>query len=184
MWDESSLIGRPVEELATPALVVDPEALDRNLQHMAGYFAGRACKLRPHFKSHKCVTLANRQLAAGNASGITCAKLAEAEQLVAGGVREVLIANQVVGAGKAARVAALEPRGRGTGGGGLPRERGGPGRGRGRGRRDHRRAGGGGHRDEALRRPHGRAHGGAGRTASPRRRGCASMAYRDTKAIW
>src|ERR1035438_7206753 len=64
-------------------------------------------KLRPHFKSHKCVTLARRQLESGSAVGITCAKLAEAEMLVAGGVKDVLGANQVVGAPKAQRLAAL-----------------------------------------------------------------------------
>ena len=83
------------------------EAVDANLSRLAGYFAGRRAKLRPHFKSHKCVKLARRQLAAGSAVGITCAKLAEAEALVAGGVRDVLIANQVVGPAKAARLAAL-----------------------------------------------------------------------------
>jgi len=107
MADVGSLIGRNVEELATPALIVDAEALEANLSEMAGFFADRACKLRPHFKSHKCASLARRQLAAGGAVGITCAKLSEAEILVASGVSDVLIANQVVGAAKADRVAAL-----------------------------------------------------------------------------
>ena len=103
----NSFIGKQVETLATPALVVDVEALDHNLKLLADYFAGRRAKLRPHFKSHKCVTLAKRQLQAGNAAGITCAKLAEAEVLVSGGVKDVLIANQVVGPEKAQRLAAL-----------------------------------------------------------------------------
>jgi len=100
-------LGKPAEALPTPALVVDLDGLDANLRRMAAYFADRPAKLRPHFKSHKCVTLARRQLAAGNAVGITCAKLAEAEKLVAGGVVDVLIANQVVGPAKARRLAAL-----------------------------------------------------------------------------
>jgi D-serine deaminase-like pyridoxal phosphate-dependent protein len=90
-----------LRELPTPALVVDIEALDHNLKLMADYFAARTPKLRPHFKSHKCVTLARRQIAMGSAVGITCAKLGEAEALVAGGVKDVLIANQVVGVQKA-----------------------------------------------------------------------------------
>ena len=102
-----SLIGQPVEAIPTPALVVDAEALDHNLRLLAGYFAGRSAKLRPHFKSHKCVTLAKLQLEAGSAVGITCAKLSEAEVLVPGGVKDVLIANQVVGQGKAQRLAIL-----------------------------------------------------------------------------
>lgn len=101
------MIGQSVEALPTPALLVDEGALERNLRRMADFFAGRYCKLRPHFKSHKCVTLARRQLDAGNAVGITAAKLSEAEVLVAGGVKDVLVANQVVGEGKAARLAAL-----------------------------------------------------------------------------
>jgi D-serine deaminase-like pyridoxal phosphate-dependent protein len=110
MMDVTAYIGRPVDALPTPALVVDVDGLDANLRRLAGYFAGRPAKLRPHFKSHKCVTLARRQLAAGSAVGITCAKLAEAEVLVAGEVADVLIANQVVGAGKAQRLAALNRR--------------------------------------------------------------------------
>ncbi|MBM3891983.1 MAG: DSD1 family PLP-dependent enzyme, partial [Verrucomicrobia bacterium] len=81
--------------------------LEGNLRRMSDYFAARPCKLRPHFKSHKCVELARRQLAAGGCSGITCAKLSEAEQLVASGIKDVLIANQVVGPDKARRLAVL-----------------------------------------------------------------------------
>jgi D-serine deaminase-like pyridoxal phosphate-dependent protein len=102
----TDIIGKGLDAIPTPALVVDREALDRNLRRMADRFATGACKLRPHFKSHKCVTLARRQLAVGSAVGITCAKLSEAEALVAGGVKDVLIANQVVGADKARRLAA------------------------------------------------------------------------------
>lgn len=103
----TSLIGCPVNAISTPALVVDLERLEQNLQRMADYFAARPAKLRPHFKSHKCVELARRQLAAGSCVGITCAKLAEAEQLVGGKIGDVLIANQVVGPDKVRRLAAL-----------------------------------------------------------------------------
>jgi len=103
----TNLVRMPLSLIPTPALVVEIEALERNLRLMAGFFADRPAKLRPHFKSHKCVTIAGRQLAAGNAVGITCAKLSEAEVLAAGGIPDILIANQVVGPGKAARVAEL-----------------------------------------------------------------------------
>jgi D-serine deaminase-like pyridoxal phosphate-dependent protein len=93
--------------IETPALIADLDLLEDNLRLMADYFSGRSCRLRPHFKSHKCVELARRQLAADNASGITCAKLSEAEQLAAGGVKDILIANQVVGDSKARRLAEL-----------------------------------------------------------------------------
>ena len=100
-------IGNRITDLTTPCALVDEAALEHNLNFMADYFARRPCKLRPHFKSHKCVALAKKQLASGSAVGITCAKLSEAEVVVAGGVRDVLIANQVVGAHKAQRLAQL-----------------------------------------------------------------------------
>lgn len=103
----ASLIGQAIDAIDTPAMVVDLDVLDENLKRMSDYFAGRHCRIRPHFKSHKCVELARRQLAAGNACGITCAKLSEAEQLVAGGIDDILIANQVIGDRKAARLAEL-----------------------------------------------------------------------------
>jgi D-serine deaminase-like pyridoxal phosphate-dependent protein len=102
-------IGRPLADLDTPALVLDLGASDRNLRRMAAYFEDKPAKLRPHFKNHKCVTLAKRQLAAG-AIGMTCAKLAEAEILVEQGIDNVLIANQVVGPLKTERLARLARR--------------------------------------------------------------------------
>ncbi len=105
--DYRDFIGRPVQALPTPAMLVEVAVLEQNIKLLADYFSGRPCKLRPHFKSHKCVTLAKRQLKAGGAVGITCAKLAEAEALVSGGVKDVLVANQVVGSDKAQRLAAL-----------------------------------------------------------------------------
>ena len=100
-------IGQGVEAIDTPALIADLDILESNLKRMSDYFAERHCRLRPHFKSHKCVELSRRQLAAGNVCGLTCAKLSEAEQLVAGGIDDILIANQVVGPRKAARLAEL-----------------------------------------------------------------------------
>lgn len=97
-------IGTAVEDLDTPALLLDRAASDRNLGKMADFFGGKECQLRPHFKNHKCVTLARRQLAAGSAVGMTCAKLGEAEVLADGGVSDVLIANQVVGPHKMKRL--------------------------------------------------------------------------------
>ena len=62
--------GRQVEALATPAIVVDANALEHNLREMADFFRERRCSLRPHFKSHKCVTLARRQCDDNDAVGI------------------------------------------------------------------------------------------------------------------
>lgn len=106
-------LGRLLDELDTPTLLLDRAASDRNLARMAAFFRDRPAKLRPHFKNHKCVTLAKRQLAAG-AIGLTCAKLSEAEILVDHGIDDVLIANQVVGAIKCERLARLAARARVT----------------------------------------------------------------------
>lgn len=102
-------IGLPIERLDTPTLLLDRAASDRNLRRMASFFADRPARLRPHFKNHKCVPLARRQLAAG-AVGMTCAKLGEAEVLVAHGIDDVLIANQVVGELKMQRLVAVARR--------------------------------------------------------------------------
>lgn len=103
----STMIGQPISAIPTPAPVADLDLLEQNLRRMADYFASRHAKIRPHFKSHKCVELSRRQLDAGSCTGVTCAKLSEAEQLVAGGIEDVLLANQVVGMDKAQRLAAL-----------------------------------------------------------------------------
>jgi D-serine deaminase-like pyridoxal phosphate-dependent protein len=96
-----------VEEIDTPALVIDLERMERNVATMARFFAGARASLRPHWKTPKCAEVARLQLAAG-AIGVTCAKLGEAEALAAAGVRtSVLIANQIVGAAKLARLVAL-----------------------------------------------------------------------------
>jgi D-serine deaminase-like pyridoxal phosphate-dependent protein len=100
----SQWIGKSIHDLDTPALLLDVQALDRNLAKMAAFFKGKPCQLRPHFKNHKCTTLARRQLAAGSAVGMTCAKLGEAEVLADAGFDNVLVANQVVGAPKVARL--------------------------------------------------------------------------------
>jgi len=106
-----SRIGLALDELDTPTLLLDRAASDRNLAKMASFFRDRPSKLRPHFKNHKCVTLARRQIVAG-AVGITCAKLGEAEVLVDHGFSDVLIANQVVGPVKIQRLVQLARRAR------------------------------------------------------------------------
>jgi D-serine deaminase-like pyridoxal phosphate-dependent protein len=99
--------GTPKNELDTPALLLDLAVVERNLQRMAAFFTGSELQLRPHVKLYKATPqLAQLQLAAG-AIGLTCAKLSEAEVLAAAGVTDILIANQVVGPAKIARLVAL-----------------------------------------------------------------------------
>jgi D-serine deaminase-like pyridoxal phosphate-dependent protein len=97
-------------QVDTPALLLDTDALHSNIEHLARYFAGRSVQLRPHFKSHKCTAIARLQLEAGSTVGITCAKLGEAEVLADAGVRDILIANQIVGPLKIGRLVALARR--------------------------------------------------------------------------
>ncbi len=95
-----------VEEINTPALLVDLEAMEFNLHRMARFFLGTPAKLRPHFKNHKSPMLARKQMRAG-AIGMTCATVREAEILVHHGVESILIANEVTGDFKARHIADL-----------------------------------------------------------------------------
>ena len=88
---------------------LDHGKLTRNIARMAAFAAGGPAKLRPHSKTHKCVEIARLQLEAG-AVGITCAKVGEAEALADGGISDILIANEVVGPIKIARLVALARR--------------------------------------------------------------------------
>jgi len=97
------------DSIDTPALLLDAAALHTNIQRMADFFTHRHAKLRPHFKSHKCTAIARLQLDAG-AVGITCAKLGEAEVLADAGIRNILIANQIVGPLKIHRLIELARR--------------------------------------------------------------------------
>lgn len=106
----AGVIGSRIEDLDTPALLINGPALTRNIERMAAFFRNRPAKLRPHFKNHKCTQIARRQLAAGSAVGITAAKLAEAEALAEAGIDDVLIANQVVGRRKLERMVKLAGR--------------------------------------------------------------------------
>ena len=93
-------------DLDTPALCLDIAMAETNIQRMADRFKGSPVRLRPHSKTHKSPILAHLQLAAG-AIGITCAKLGEAEVMAQAGIRDILIANQIVGDIKIARLVNL-----------------------------------------------------------------------------
>ncbi len=100
------LIGKSVNLIDTPALVVDLDAMERNLRTMATFAVQHNVMLRPHAKMHKSAELAKQQMAAG-AVGVCVQKTSEAEALVAGGVHNIYISNEVIAPGKLARVAAL-----------------------------------------------------------------------------
>lgn len=104
--DAPAVIGASVDEIDTPALVIDLDPFERNLRKMAAFAATSGVRLRPHAKTHKCPTVARLQVAAG-AVGQCCQKVGEAEALVRGGIRDVLVSNEVVGDAKLRRLAAL-----------------------------------------------------------------------------
>ena len=105
------LVGRQGSraDLNTPVLVLDIDALDRNIAAMAGLAAARGIGLRPHAKTHKSVDIAKRQLAAG-AAGVCCAKIGEAEALADGGITGILITSPVAAPHAIERLAALATR--------------------------------------------------------------------------
>ena len=103
-------IGQRLDEVDTPALILDLDAFEKNLQTLAET-AGGAVRIRPHAKTHKCPEVAKRQRALG-AVGQCCQKVSEAEAMVDGGIEDVLISNEVVGARKLARLSALSRRAR------------------------------------------------------------------------
>ena len=95
--------GQPKAELDTPALLLDLDAVEANIAQLADWFRDKSCKLRPHAKTHKLPLIAQKQIAAG-AIGITCAKLTEAEAFFRQGIRDILVANEIVGACKIDRL--------------------------------------------------------------------------------
>src|SRR5262245_879794 len=95
-----------IEELDTPALTVDLDIMERNLRSLSDYVAKHGLKLRPHTKTHKIPAIAKMQIAAG-CSGITVAKVGEAEVMAGTGLDDILIAYPIVGRSKCERLAKL-----------------------------------------------------------------------------
>jgi D-threonine aldolase len=101
--------GMPLAQVDTPALLIDLDAFERNLQRMADFAAGSGVRLRAHAKTHKSPVIAAKQMALG-AVGVCCQKVSEAEVMVEGGIGDVLVTNEVAGAAKLDRLAALARR--------------------------------------------------------------------------
>jgi len=97
---------KSVQELPTPALLIDLDIFEHNLQALANYMKSRPVTFRPHAKAHKSPAIGKLQLASG-ATGLCAAKLGEADVLVRGGIRDVLITAEVVGPLKIQRLMGL-----------------------------------------------------------------------------
>ena len=101
-----AFVGASLAEIDTPALVVDLDVMERNITRMAEFAAASGVKVRPHAKTHRCPAVALRQIAAG-AVGQCAQTVGEAEALVAGGIGDVIVTNEILSPSKLARLAAL-----------------------------------------------------------------------------
>jgi D-serine deaminase-like pyridoxal phosphate-dependent protein len=101
-------VGAPVEQLDTPALVVDLSTLERNIETLHAFFRERATKVRPHVESHRCPAIAHKQLAAGGTVGGICVgTIGQAEVFTEHGFSDVLVANEIITAQKIDRLCGL-----------------------------------------------------------------------------
>ncbi|MCE9525313.1 MAG: DSD1 family PLP-dependent enzyme [Planctomycetales bacterium] len=101
-----SLLGASINDLDTPALCVDLDAMEANIRELAATCRQRGVGWRPHAKCHKSIDVAHKLISAG-AMGLTCAKLGEAEIFAAAGIKDLLIANELVGPQKVKRLVEL-----------------------------------------------------------------------------
>ena len=105
-----AVVGMRLDEVDTPALILDLDAFEANLKRLTDAVAGRV-RVRAHAKTHKCPEIGKRQIAAG-AVGVCCQKVSEAEAMVDGGIADVLVSNEIVGTRKLDRLAMLARRAR------------------------------------------------------------------------
>ncbi len=99
-------IGLDKRALDTPCLMVDLDLMEANIARIAGACRAAGIAWRPHTKGQKIPAIAHKLIAAG-AIGVTCAKLGEAEVMAAAGIRDIMVANQIVGSQKIARLVNL-----------------------------------------------------------------------------
>jgi D-serine deaminase-like pyridoxal phosphate-dependent protein len=97
------MIPKTLEEIITPSLIIDYDILMDNISKMVNFVKENHINIRPHFKTHKCVDIAKLQVKYG-AIGITCATIDEAEILCKNGIKNILIANEIVDEGKIRRL--------------------------------------------------------------------------------
>ena len=101
-------IGTSINDLETPSLIIDLEAMESNFSVISETYADSTCKMRQHAKNIKCPDILWRQIEIGGTlNGVCAAKVSEAEVMVEGGIRDVLITSEVVGSNKQKRLAYL-----------------------------------------------------------------------------
>jgi 3-hydroxy-D-aspartate aldolase len=105
-------IGASLDDIHTPALIIELDAFERNVERMAKFVRQSGVRLRAHAKTHKSADIARYQMEAGGACGICCQKVSEAEALVEAGIQDVLVSNQITDPKKVDRLAALSKKAR------------------------------------------------------------------------
>lgn len=95
-----------LQDLSTPALLLDADLFESNIRRMAEHATRAGKKLRPHAKAHKCIEIAERQIAAG-AVGVCAATVNEAEMMARGGIKSILLTSPVSDSNKCARIVSL-----------------------------------------------------------------------------
>lgn len=100
-------VGMKLEDVCTPALIIDLDAFESNVKKMAAFNRKMGVRHRAHAKTHKSADIALIQMSLGEAVGVCCQKVSEAEAIVEGGVNDVLVSNQVVDLRKIDRLAQL-----------------------------------------------------------------------------
>ncbi len=94
-FDIPAKIGDHINDIHTPALIIDLDALEQNVSRMADCVKAMGVRLRAHAKTHKSADIALYQIKHVGACGVCCQKVSEAEALVNAGVKDVLISNQI-----------------------------------------------------------------------------------------
>ena len=94
-YDIPALPGMAEADIQTPCLILDLDVLERNIKKMGDYAAAHGMRHRVHGKMHKSVDVAKLQESLGGACGVCCQKVSEAEVFARGGIRDVLVSNQV-----------------------------------------------------------------------------------------
>jgi 3-hydroxy-D-aspartate aldolase len=105
-------IGDSLDDIHTPALIIELDAFERNVERMAKFVKQAGVRLRAHAKTHKSADIARYQMETGGACGICCQKVSEAEALVDAGIGDVLVSNQITDPKKVDRLAALSKKAR------------------------------------------------------------------------
>ena len=110
-YDIPAKPGMDEADIQTPCLILDLDALERNIKKMGDYAKDHGMRHRAHGKMHKSVDVLKLQMELGGAIGVCCQKVSEAEVFVRAGITEVLVSNQVRDAAKIERLAQLPKRG-------------------------------------------------------------------------